>query len=45
MLQVYVKNSNAIKFYIREGFQISREQVDENTGEAEIVMVWRKYKS
>ena len=45
MLQVYEKNSNAIKFYMREGFQISRDQVDENTGEAEIVMIWRKYKS
>ena len=45
ILQVYEKNSNAIKFYMREGFQISGNRVDENTGETEIVMIWKKYKS
>lgn len=41
-LQVYKKNVRAIKFYIREDFVVSKEQIDENTGEVEIVMNWTK---
>jgi putative acetyltransferase len=41
-LQVYKKNSGAVRFYIREGFAVSKEQVDENTTETEFVMNWKK---
>ena len=41
-LHVYKKNERAVKFYLREGFQMGREQVDENTGEAELLMTWEK---
>jgi len=40
LLQVYKKNSRAVRFYLREGFVVSNEQTDENTGEAELVMNW-----
>ena len=39
-LQVYKKNHRALKFYLREDFVVSGEQVDENTGEVELVMNW-----
>lgn len=41
-LCVYKKNNGALRFYLREGFTISEEQVDENTGEIEFAMNWRK---
>lgn len=41
-LQVYKKNMRAVKFYIREEFVFSKEQIDENTGEVELVMNWTK---
>lgn len=40
-LCVYKKNNRAQHFYLREGFSISTEQVDENTGETEFVMKWK----
>lgn len=39
-LHVYKKNVQAVKFYIREKFIILKEQVDENTGEIELIMKW-----
>lgn len=39
-LHVYKKNEGAVQFYLREGFRISKEQTDENTGEREFVMEW-----
>ncbi|NLM84600.1 MAG: N-acetyltransferase [Clostridiales bacterium] len=39
-LRVYKKNVRAATFYLREGFAAVREQVDENTGEEELVMRW-----
>ncbi|WP_312093585.1 N-acetyltransferase [Aminipila sp.] len=42
-LQVYQKNSRAVQFYLREGFSISEEQVDEETGEIEYLMEWRQF--
>jgi putative acetyltransferase len=39
-LNVYQKNEKAIKFYLREKFSIQSEDVDDNTGEKEIAMVW-----
>ncbi len=41
-LNVYKRNSRAIRFYLREGFIISTEQTDENTGETELIMKWKK---
>lgn len=42
LLHVYKKDARAVKFYIREDFIALKEQVDENTGEIEIVMNWVK---
>ena len=39
-LNVYQKNEKAIKFYLREKFNIRSENRDDNTGEKEFVMVW-----
>lgn len=39
-LCVYKKNNRALHFYLREGFIISKELVDENTGEIELHMKW-----
>lgn len=41
-LCVYKKNNRAVRFYLREGFTIFTEQVDENTGEIEFVMEWKR---
>lgn len=41
-LSVYQKNERAIKFYQRENFMAQSESVDENTGEKEYFMVWKR---
>lgn len=41
-LQVYKKNIRAVEFYLREDFVVSKEQIDENTGEVELVLNWTK---
>ncbi|MDR7871239.1 MAG: N-acetyltransferase [Tissierellaceae bacterium] len=41
-LQVYNRNVRAVQFYLREGFLVTKEQIDENTGEVELVMNWTK---
>jgi len=41
-LHVYDENKKALSFYMREGFQADRERLDENTGQREYEMVWRK---
>lgn len=41
-LHVYCKNIRAVNFYLREGFKISRKQMDMNTKQAEYEMIWRK---
>jgi len=41
-LTVYQKNIKAVNFYQREQFIIKQEQIDENTGEIEYLMVWSK---
>ena len=43
-LNVYQKNTRAIRFYEREGFQIQSEGQDEATGEKDYVMAWRQGK-
>jgi putative acetyltransferase len=40
-LSVYEKNLDAIKFYMREGFDLQTERVDESTGEWEMVLEWK----
>ena len=41
-LNVYQKNERAIQFYLREEFSIQSECVDDNTGEKEFTMVWKR---
>lgn len=41
-LNVYRKNTRAISFYQREGFEIQSDGLDEATGEKEYAMVWKK---
>ena len=41
MLSVYQQNERAIAFYRREGFAVSAEGMDEETGSAEYTMTWR----
>ena len=41
-LNVYRKNTRAISFYKREGFEIQSDGLDEATGERDYVMVWKK---
>ncbi len=41
-LSVYERNKRAISFYLREGFSIQSQEVDENTGEKEYTMLWRE---
>ena len=40
-LHVYQKNIRAVRFYRREGFSISAERTDTNTGEKEYEMIWQ----
>ena len=39
-LKVYQKNTRAVKFYKRKGFQIEMESADQETGEKEYTMEW-----
>ena len=41
-LNVYQKNTRAISFYQREGFDIQCEGLDEATGEKEYTMLWQQ---
>ena len=41
-LNVYQKNTRAISFYQREGFEIRCNGIDEATGEKDYVMVWQR---
>ena len=42
ILNVYQKNTPAISFYQREGFEIQYSGLDEATGEKDYVMVWQQ---
>ena len=42
LLNVYQKNTRAISFYQREGFEIQRNGLDEATGEKDYVMAWQQ---
>ncbi len=39
-LNVYKRNEKAAAFYLREGFVVSTEQIEEDTKERELTMVW-----
>lgn len=41
-LHVYRRNANAVRFYERAAFAVQACQTDPDTGEAELVMLWRK---
>ena len=41
-LNVYARNPGAVRFYQREGFRITEEDVDRDTGEAEYLMCWEQ---
>ncbi len=41
-LHVYQKNKKAMQFYMRENFICERQIIDENTGEIEFVMEFRR---
>lgn len=40
-LNVYRKNQSAMEFYLREGFSVLSEDIDEPTGETDIVLSWK----
>ena len=42
LLNVYQKNTGAISFYQREGFELQHSGLDEATGEKEYVMAWEQ---
>ena len=44
LLNVYQKNTRAISFYQREGFEIQHSGLDEATGEKDYVMAWHQKK-
>jgi len=41
LLNVYKRNERAAAFYLREGFAVSAEQIEELTKERELTMVWK----
>lgn len=45
ILNVYQKNTRAISFYQREGFEIQYSGLDEVTGEKDYVMAWERTSS
>ena len=45
ILNVYQKNTRAISFYQREGFEIQYSGLDEATGEKDYVMAWERTSS
>lgn len=41
-LGVYQKNTKALNFYLREGFEVISESLDPDTQELEYTMLWKK---
>lgn len=41
-LYVYAKNKNAVAFYKNMGFVVEKEGIQEETGESEYFMTWKK---
>ncbi len=42
LLNVYQKNTRAVCFYQREGFEIQSEGLDNDTGEKDYAMIWQQ---
>lgn len=40
LLNVYKRNERAVTFYLREGFAILTEQIEEETKESDLTMAW-----
>lgn len=40
-LHVYQKNQRAVDFYLREGFSVTAEGLDDETGNTELTMTWK----
>ncbi|MCM3763879.1 hypothetical protein [Neobacillus niacini] len=40
LLKVYKKNNKAVDFYLKNGFVIKEELLDDLTGEEEFLMEW-----
>ena len=41
-LSGYQKNQKAVSFYLREGFSVFSQSLDEDTNEREYTMIWNK---
>lgn len=41
-LNVYKKNNNAVDYYLKNGFVVIEETLDEQTSEEEFLMEWKK---
>ena len=39
-LDVYAKNLKAVNFYIKHGFKINQEKIEDETQEIEYSMIW-----
>ena len=42
MLNVYIQNENAVRFYLKQGFQVSLKKIEEETGQLEYEMTWKR---
>lgn len=42
LLKVYQKNTRAVRFYQREGFEIQSEGLDDDTDEKDYAMIWQQ---
>ncbi len=42
VLKVYKKNTNAVRFYKKNGFILEKEGEDKDTNEIEYTMIWKK---
>ncbi len=42
MLKVFMNNKSAYQFYLKQGFIVEQELVDQETNEGEYVMVWNR---
>ncbi len=41
-IAVYEKNTHAVRFYMREGFKVQSERLEESTGEKELLLTWSR---
>lgn len=41
-LSAYKKNTKAIQFYLKNGFEIVEENIDKENDEVEYIMLWKK---